>query len=57
MKLSLKSSWFLLVLVLLSLTLAGCSTTGENENASTRPWNTPTQWESGLPGGLGGAGR
>ena len=33
------------------LSLTGCAST-ESENASSRPWNTPTKWESGLPGGM-----
>lgn len=33
------------------LFLSGCSTT-EPENVSTRPWNSPKGWESGLPVGL-----
>ena len=28
---------------------AGCSTTGEQENRSERPWNQPRGWETGLP--------
>jgi len=44
---------FLLLLVALGgLALTGCKS-DEPENLSTRPWNTPKSWESGLPGGLG----
>jgi len=44
--------YFLLLVLTLSLfSLAGCATT-ESENASTRPWNAPKGWESGLPSGL-----
>ena len=43
---------FLLLLLGVSLmVLAGCATT-EPENASTRPWNAPKGWETGLPAGL-----
>lgn len=31
--------------------LAGCAST-EPENASSRPWNSPKGWETGLPSGL-----
>jgi len=33
------------------LVLAGCAST-EPENASSRPWNAPKGWETGLPSGL-----
>jgi hypothetical protein len=33
--------------------LTGCGTVeGDSKNSSSRPWNTPKQWEGGLPGGL-----
>jgi len=40
----------LLLLATLAL-LCGCAST-ESENASTRPWNAPKGWESGLPVGI-----
>lgn len=30
---------------------SGCATT-EEENLSERPWNTPKNWEHGLPTGM-----
>jgi hypothetical protein len=43
------SRWlFFLLLVLAALGLGGCATT-ESENLSERPWNTPQDWETGLP--------
>jgi hypothetical protein len=42
----------LLPLVLLAaLLLGGCATT-EPENESVLPWNTPKNWEGGMPGGM-----
>jgi hypothetical protein len=46
------TAWLALVLGLLALAAAGCSTTGEMENRSDRPWNQPTRWETGLPGNM-----
>jgi hypothetical protein len=42
---------FLLVLLLASVALTGCSTT-EPDNASVRPWNAPKGWETGLPSAM-----
>ena len=39
---------FLAALLLGILFLSGCAT-GDADNASARPWNTPKTWESGLP--------
>jgi hypothetical protein len=47
-----RSSWllcFLFALVLLGA--AGCATT-DPDNASVRPWNSPTGWENGIPSGM-----
>ncbi len=42
-----------LALVSLSLlVLTGCATTDDTVNYSERPWNTPRQWETGLPSSL-----
>ena len=41
----------LLFLVLAGFALAGCAST-ESENMSERPWNTPQNWETGVPGGM-----
>jgi hypothetical protein len=41
--------WFLLlVLGVVFVGVSGCAT-NEPENASVRPWNTPQDWEYGLP--------
>jgi len=37
-----------LCLVGLGLFVGGCAST-EPDNLSERPWNTPQQWENGLP--------
>jgi hypothetical protein len=42
-------SVLLLLLLLLAVGLNACSTTGESDNASARPWNSPKGWETGLP--------
>lgn len=35
---------------LVLLTWTGCGTVeGDARNASSRPWNTPKSWETGLP--------
>jgi hypothetical protein len=49
----------LLVLPLAALTFsgAGCSTTAESENMSSRPWNSPRGWEYGIPGMMPGNNR
>ena len=41
-----------LMLGLAALAVSGCSTTGELENRSDRPWNQPTRWETGLPSSI-----
>lgn len=38
-------------LVAVVVALCGCAS-AESENASTRPWNSPKGWESGLPSGM-----
>jgi len=43
--------FFLILLSASLLALAGCATT-ESDNASTRPWDSPKGWETGLPSGL-----
>jgi hypothetical protein len=45
-----------LLLGLVSLMLSGCATM-ESENQSARPWNTPHNWETGLPSGVLNQGR
>jgi hypothetical protein len=34
-----------------SVLLTGCAST-DPENRAERPWNSPTGWEHGLPGGM-----
>jgi hypothetical protein len=48
MKISLRSILFLLAFITAGFGLSGCATT-ESENASSRPWNSPTSWQNGLP--------
>jgi hypothetical protein len=48
MKNSLKSILFLLAVIAVGLAASGCATT-ESENLSSRPWNSPTTWQNGLP--------
>jgi hypothetical protein len=40
---------FVLLLILAGLGLAGCATTGDSDNLSERPWDSPKGWENGLP--------
>lgn len=41
---------FGLLLLFVALWLSGCGTIdGDADNASSRPWNTPKTWETGLP--------
>ena len=42
----------LLLLVALGLTvmLSGCKTPDNLDNETSRPWNAPRSWETGLPG-------
>ena len=42
---------FLLLLALVAVFISGCAT-DEPENASVRPWNSPTGWQQN--GALGG---
>ena len=42
-------SLMLLVLALLALTQVGCKSP-ESENVSSRPWNSPRGFDTGLPG-------
>ena len=45
-------SWLLLILFASALMgLSGCST-GDPENVSARPWNSPKSWENGLPSSM-----
>ena len=46
--------WVLLLALAAGLAgLTGCaSTADEPDNMSERPWNAPTGWENGLPGGM-----
>ncbi len=49
--------WFTRGLAVLGLSallfaLTGCSTTTESQNLSSRPWNTPKNWEHGLPSSM-----
>jgi hypothetical protein len=47
-----KVLWLALLLAALGVLSPGCSTTGEQENRSERPWNQPRNWETGLPSSL-----
>ncbi|HZF00367.1 MAG TPA: hypothetical protein VE344_00550 [Methylomirabilota bacterium] len=40
--------FFLFVLGAILLSAGGCASS-EPENSSVRPWNTPQNWEGGLP--------
>ena len=42
---------FLLLLALAGIALAGCAST-ESDNMSERPWNSPQNWENGLPSSM-----
>jgi hypothetical protein len=42
----------LLAWAMLLMMTSGCATSAESENLSSRPWNTPKNWEHGLPGGM-----
>jgi hypothetical protein len=41
----------LLLLLVVAHFVTACAT--NDENLSERPWNTPRNWETGLPSGLG----
>lgn len=42
--------FLLLAVVAGSLLGSGCASTNEPQNQSSRPWNQPRGWESGVPG-------
>ena len=42
---------YFLLLALAALGLAGCAT-NDSEDLSERPWNTPKNWETGLPSSM-----
>jgi|CZKM01.1.fsa_nt_gi outer membrane biogenesis lipoprotein LolB len=42
---------FLLLLALAAIVLCGCAST-ESDNMSERPWNSPQNWENGLPSSM-----
>ena len=45
--------WSLLALVCAAGgLLGGCKTTDEPENEALKPWNSPKNWETGLPSGM-----
>ncbi|MBL6764378.1 MAG: hypothetical protein ISQ14_05435 [Verrucomicrobiae bacterium] len=51
MKASAVLRFLFLAVALIGVTLlSGCASTGEPENQSSRPWNQPRGWESGVPG-------
>jgi hypothetical protein len=52
MKLRAAQWLFLFVLGALLCGVTGCMT-NEPQNASVRPWNTPQDWEGGLPVDMG----
>ena len=41
--------WLWLLALAAALFAAGGCATDEPDNASSRPWNTPQGWESGMP--------
>ncbi|HYE31655.1 MAG TPA: hypothetical protein VEH27_09515 [Methylomirabilota bacterium] len=45
------SKGFLLLLSAGFLFLAGCAST-DHDNMSERPWNSPKNWEHGMPTGI-----
>jgi hypothetical protein len=49
MRLTLARLLSLVGIVVLVLSMSGCATTQDSENASVRPWNAPMGWENGLP--------
>ena len=50
MKVLLQHARWLAMAVLLAAAGAGCSTTDEIDNTSSRPWNQPRGFDVGLPG-------
>jgi hypothetical protein len=32
--------------------VVGCASTDETDNVSSRPWNAPKGWETGMPSGM-----
>jgi len=44
-------AFLLLLLAVVALWTSGCASV-EPENASSRPWNAPKGWETGLPMGM-----
>jgi hypothetical protein len=45
---------YLLIAAAALVVSSGCGTVeGDSQNASSRPWNTPTRWETGMPMGIG----
>lgn len=51
MKLRAANCLLLLLLALVAVVISGCAT-DDPENASVRPWNSPTSWQQN--GALGG---
>jgi len=50
----------ILLLALISIGpffVTGCASTDRESNQSTRPWNQPRGWESGVPGMMQQQGR
>ncbi|MCD6338578.1 MAG: hypothetical protein J7M29_04255 [Verrucomicrobia bacterium] len=44
-----RAAAFAAVLAANTVWLVGCATPQDSESLSERPWNTPQQWEHGLP--------
>jgi hypothetical protein len=50
MKPLLRTASRLLFALFVAGVFAGCQTPETAENETTRPWNAPRSWETGLPG-------
>ena len=50
MKLGRQTILYALLLLLAGWAGNGCKTPETSENESSRPWNAPRQWGTGLPG-------
>ena len=46
----LRTATCLLFVLLSGWVATGCKTPENSDNETSRPWNAPRQWETGLPG-------
>lgn len=50
MKIKRQTALALLVVLVVGFVFSGCKTPDDVDNETSRPWNAPRSWETGIPG-------